>query len=376
MRFGLPAFLTVLLLAAPAAKAEHFPGQTDPAFVAAVDQWLNTDDPVSAAAEIGQIAADGNVAAQFLGNILWRNPGWYDPEISMTREERLALFPPAGDGSGTARFQPYNMDMMPTPDFAALRSIQGDTEPDELFRAAQTMLDGGMRTGALHMVTSAWADERNLDDAVLAFAAEHITLADSAIGDFWTSLMIERVAAETFPVDQPDLERAAAFERFLAETGYFSAVQNGHWLAIRVAAFEAFLRQGGTSPPDLDLDPNVAAVMRITLDTAENVEVVDENWQIAGRLVFNSSSQIPDLRPLVTICNAYCSGHEAQCAGWGAMNGFERSLAVTRFEPVIDAASYLSSARAVDERLGSIRHFGALPNAFPDAPQCLIDAAR
>lgn len=98
---SLRVWLYLLLLAAlaPAARAE-VAGQTDPAFVAAIDDWLNADEAAAIPA-LARLAATGNGAARLHLGLIDAIPGFQGPWLAnLPRDRRLALLRAPGGVSG------------------------------------------------------------------------------------------------------------------------------------------------------------------------------------------------------------------------------------------------------------------------------------
>ncbi len=80
--------------------AQEIAGQSDPAFLAAVESWLQ-DDEAAALADLGGLAAGGNPAAQVLLGLIDKTPSLQGPYLSgISRAERLALIRAPGGMSG------------------------------------------------------------------------------------------------------------------------------------------------------------------------------------------------------------------------------------------------------------------------------------
>ncbi|MEM8762056.1 MAG: hypothetical protein AAGE83_17300, partial [Pseudomonadota bacterium] len=89
-------FAVLLLGVSQASRAAEVPGASDLELRAAVQAWLDDDDPRQAMWAIGELAADGNVAARVLVNEVAWSLGRDFSE--MTFEARRALLPPDRTG--------------------------------------------------------------------------------------------------------------------------------------------------------------------------------------------------------------------------------------------------------------------------------------
>ena len=94
------AVLFVILASLRPLAAEPIAGQSDPAFVAALEAWLQ-DDEASALPVLADLAGSGNSAAQLLLGLLDKRPELQGPWLSsMSREDRIGVMRAPGGISG------------------------------------------------------------------------------------------------------------------------------------------------------------------------------------------------------------------------------------------------------------------------------------
>ena len=100
---GMRKFISLvlgLLLVGQMATADPIGGQSDPAFQAALSQWLEADEAAAIPA-LGRLAQDGNRAAQVLLGLIDTTPRYQGPWIfALPRDQRLALLRTTGGLSG------------------------------------------------------------------------------------------------------------------------------------------------------------------------------------------------------------------------------------------------------------------------------------
>ncbi|MEM7528351.1 MAG: hypothetical protein AAF416_11800 [Pseudomonadota bacterium] len=94
--------LSIALAAPVAAYSQGIAGHDDPALRAAARAWLSDEDPRDALWAIGELAANGNLAARQLARGIARRLFVDFPDLS--HKDRRALFPP--DRTVTPKLDP------------------------------------------------------------------------------------------------------------------------------------------------------------------------------------------------------------------------------------------------------------------------------
>jgi len=357
------------------AEAQQLPGLDDPALMAAVADWLDSDTPLDATAEIGRIAASGNIAAQVLANGLHRNIGWFLPDVQVSRGERFDFFPPAAGDDRERRFTPYIVVPEDFPARIAFQDIQQADDMEEWRALFEVMLEGGLRERAL-LATQVGVTQSPFHVEVLQFAATQMTPADRFISDIWGWLVLYAGTAD----EAPELFDEAAWpqdpRQLLEHSGFFAALDAGLWPAVFVAAFSSHLEWQALEP--FSERPDVAATLRLLelRDDRDPGEPAPADLETVGRVLFASAPDHPYLQPLANLCSAECGADPRPCMATGVINRFDQSISAGRLEPMIPIADYFASRRAVDELRATITAYDdANHDWYLQMPQCALAPA-
>ena len=154
-RLILAAVLSISFLLASVAQADGLPGDEDPAFLVAVETWLDGND-VDSLPALASLARSGNVAARLLlSRIEVTDLAMGDYVAGLTRAERHDLFrPKAGEGRFRATWLKTESDVG-NPFAADLLASQG-TEID--IEAVETLMALGEPEAADHLIRKVAVD--------------------------------------------------------------------------------------------------------------------------------------------------------------------------------------------------------------------------
>ncbi|MFC7703716.1 hypothetical protein ACFQXB_05875 [Plastorhodobacter daqingensis] len=211
---GLALVLLMLTLRPLWAQPEPLPGQDDPAFTAALDDWL-ADDEAAALPAFAELAQQDNGAARLLLALIDKSPELQGPWLSSrTRADRIALMRAPGGMSGQSWIHPlaetsplaaawqslWNVDapLSLITDFAAMGEDRAARAAVAVLAARErrgfAALDGspGYPDGLRYFIWREWVNEpghlARLTDAVLSLAP----------GDPQRVMMGETVAPEAY----------------------------------------------------------------------------------------------------------------------------------------------------------------------------------
>jgi hypothetical protein len=362
------------------AAAEPIPGADDPALRAAALAWLHAEDPRAPLWALGEIAADGNVAARLMvSRIFWTYVPLDFPGLPLADQRRLV--PPDRTGAGPRSVRPgYAVDLR-LPAQEAMADLATVTDPAEWIARLQIVLDAGLRGGFMQMVGQASTRGRTspVHAAAIEFAEAHVTEADPIYGDLWFYRSLWKhprsgphIAIWRAPPWTPEREAILG-----------QALSDGRWWAIRLAGLTS---RGKT---DLLADtPETETYRRwgaITLSAARNADAPPpEPAELAalGAHLIGEADRAPYLRPLRRACELHCPDEVAPCLGTGVAHGSRFMLPLeSSLEPVLTLEEVYSSDRAAAVLLTNagrgLRWLAAHPPSTPPPlmPQCFREAA-
>lgn len=325
------------LCAAHIAQAQAIPGQDDPALAQAIARWLAADDTPGALQEIGQLAADGNVAAQVFANRVYRLAWSYPPGFE-ARADRMALFAPL-DPDTTRRFAPYPG----AGDGIAILDLGYDPAMDvgDVTATVTTLAEAGMVRAAVSELSSA-LNQRGLHTSPLVPIVPYITADDPTALTYWGLTIAAISHRNALPHLAQDWTTQP--EEILSESGFFEALADGRWWALLAASFSPPGR--GSLGPLLDNDPRIIAIR--AFDT-----------EVMGQLI-EADTATHGLARLVQLCTATCPANaRASCIAGGAMTRIVPGAALSQLEPFVSRDAYVTSPRAEQELVVA---FGTAPN--------------
>ncbi|MEM8761024.1 MAG: hypothetical protein AAGE83_12005 [Pseudomonadota bacterium] len=379
-------FAVLLLGVSQASRAAEVPGASDPELRAAVQAWLDDDDPRQAMWAIGELAADGNVAARVLVNEVRWSLGRDFPEMDL--EARRALLPP--DRTGPKRgFKPYPVDRsVSASSYVLSQGMFTETTSEAWIAGARALLAAGYRNYFQWLVVRVPSNRPEIDVEAIRFAETVFNPADWVHATFWHARRRESEMLAYLDRTEPS-EAAARRARWGGdswtpeiEAAFAEALREERWSAILAAGV---LFRFGTS--DLPLDAETADLYRgWSIQARPNISNTTDadrlnrrELEMFGSMLLRDAERSAYLRPIRGVCDALCPENRLLCMAGAApvLHGFPQ-LVPRSIEPVLGAAAYYSSPRAARDALFGIGYRIDRGNHVPDwatVPQCLRDPA-
>lgn len=359
------------------AQAQGIPGADDPALRAAALDWLAERDTRASLTEIGQIAADGNIAARLLANRIYTYFTRSDfPELS--RSERRNLFP-INEGEERGRFSPYQLDRTSIDAFAA-RNQMSIISSEEWVEAAEIILAARFRQELLAILNVALSSYPPVNIEAAQFAERFVTETDLVMANLWFFFRREQEWL-SFPGNEHRAARWAGDPWSpYRQAAFLAALNDGYWAAYRAASLMALYEYDLPIPQDQA--DRIRRFGEIRLFAASGnvydwTEPTRAEIEDIGQLVMLDGGQSSYLRPLQTACATYCADEVAYCMGvWGTglVSQYSRG---NNLEPVISASEYHNSSRAVRELLNNAWHLTSDGRAeWWPMPACLVEASE
>ncbi len=383
-------FIAVLCLVSSGARAEPIPGADDPALRAAVSDWLAAENPKEDLWSIGEIAADGNIAARLIvRTLVYRYMPLRFPEMS--RQELRALVPPdRTEAPNRFKYSTflYRVDTSTIPAYEAQSSMTFAKSADDWIAGAETMLAAGLREEFM-LQFGMTLTNRHLMPAVTVFADGVLEDSDHARSYVWFLRGLGRASIDLD--DRFNPERAAERRARWGEPpwgeeqdrAFATALSEGRWSAI--VALGMLI----TFDPDfLEFFEVPATSLRwATLswagfsgDLEDNPPPTEAEFDALGRLVMADAARSPYLLPLVNTCQTQCAAEVSHCVASGALlRVYDQGVNFpTRLEAVASAEDFYASDWAADGLLVSIGlrvRRGTLEENWLSLPQCLRENA-
>ena len=167
----LAAILGVLLmlsLSVGTTAAGEIPGQDDPAYLAALDLWLD-DDEAGALNRLAELARSGNIAARMLVGLVDKDLALQGPWLALrTKPERIALLRTSGGLSGTSWLREAG-DVKPAQLW--LKVLDGEADIKTVLSLADLGEARAVRAGLISLESRQWngfaefADDQRFPDA-------------------------------------------------------------------------------------------------------------------------------------------------------------------------------------------------------------------
>ncbi|MHA3977958.1 hypothetical protein ACW9UR_09770 [Halovulum sp. GXIMD14794] len=380
-------FGALALLLPTLATAQTIPGADDPRLRAAALAWLNDEDPAADVRRLGELAAEGNIAAQLFINRVVLLQIHFDFPL-LDRKERLALLAP-GDDPDRFRYGRYLIDRELVPKD---RMWSAETQ-EELAEAGQTLLDAGQRDRALWNVAGMPMNRPDIDIEAVKWAETWVSTGEQAKTVLWAFRISESRLLEYSEESNPAkvAERRARWGEppwnSRVEQEFLQALSEGRWTAIYAALLTAQLA------PDLippgEQREKIERWHDIWLKTlprsrgdAPNISPTE--LESLGQAILDDAEDTPFLWPLRNACRQHCSGEIRHCVATTAVKGMNTNYSEPGMEPVLTTQEYFASNRAARSmlyRLGFLRNHpdestaAAIREQTEVIPGCLRDAA-
>jgi hypothetical protein len=369
------------VLVAHAAVAQPIPGADDPALRIAAQRWLDNEDPAEDLWALGEIAADGNVAARMLVNGIFRIPGL--PGVSdVDRDTRLTLVPADRDERNRFRSQPYRVDWAEVPALAALSAGR-----ENRINIAKSLWAADLQTRFIFR----WMTVVTLDDIV---DVEMVQFAESVVpagSDAQLKLLVMRAMGDV-KYGYLEMTDPARAEAFLAgwDNEIWSEDHNAQMIAavrdnrlavlMSMSFFEStqhdHFESWNVSDAQLRWD-RAAAFGHVSAPALQQADT-----DAFGAIVIDEAALTPSWRPIVRACRTQCADEVLRCAavaGYTRANRLMQEVAIG-LEPTIAAVAFYDSQKAV--RIARYMMIVSQENrlsrgiSVPDLhvlPQCLSD---
>ncbi|MDX8352096.1 hypothetical protein SLH47_06965 [Cognatiyoonia sp. IB215182] len=381
------AFFCVVIAVSPA-KAEPIPGADDPALREAALMWLAEDQPESALRTIGELAADGNVAARLFLNQVFVRRTFHNE--GLTREAFLALLP-AVSSEDERRLRPFNVDHESYPALRALRRIAQAETSEEWIDNAEVIIAAGMKSRLAPFVELGIVNNDTIDIELAKFAAENLQddpdVSRIVTWFFGYSHVTADLVAEMNPAKAEEntsrwkgefwtTERAEAFQQALISRNWMALEVRGmlRWfdegkrgLAMQSEIGEHTLRLAelisiGPYGPDYAPQP----------PTTEEIDTLATNYR-------RYAEGYPWATPNVRLCEEHCQSQAATCVAMLGLLGDAGLGTQPNYTPVLTVGEYYQSDRAAAERLIALGLVDLPPPRYPEwleLPRCLMEPAR
>ncbi len=376
-----------LLVATQPSLAEPLPGADDPALRVAALAWLNEENPEAALWALGELAADGNVAARVLVNQIYRSE-----RPAMSRDEFLQLVP--ADRTGASRwFSPYRVDHDAYPALRALNQIANSETADEWIAHAEVIIAAEMQSRLTPFVEGAVVNQPHLGIEVAEFAAEY--LRDDPYA--WTIVMWFFAFSHMTAEQLAEMQTTEAARQWQArwtedpwpqtrEDAFTQELLTHSWDALHV---EGMMRRLASAPeltarfvdPTLLDDETLRLADLVSAgpygpDRAPDPPTAVELHRL-GQIHRQYAARFPSAVPTITLCERHCPSRAAECIGSVGLLGDIGFVSEPNYTPVLTPREYYSSERAVRARLDLLGHIEFPGVLYPDwmvLPQCMVDA--
>lgn len=379
MRTVLYAILASFAITLPAV-AQPIRGANDPALRIAAQRWLESEDPHVGLWELGEFAADGNIAARMLVNGIFSIRDLLGgPELD--HDGWLALVPEDHDARNRFRSRPpYRMDYAEVPALAALAS-----DHDDRIDSAERMWAAGLHE---RFVVN-WMTMVTPGDII---NVEMVQFAESVIpqgSDAQLKLLVLRAKAEPtyryyLATDPQEAEAfLARWDGIIWSEDHnaqmIAAVRDNRISVVMSLDFLNRLEHG-----DFDSWNVTDAQLRwgyAQYRIGESPLLSPSELEAFGAIVMDESTLTPSWRPIVKACTAACEDQVLECVGIAGLTRANRLIenAAIYLEPAIPATAFYDADKAAHIARGSMildqenRQNSTLP--LPEThllPQCLL----
>lgn len=367
--------------------AEPLPGADDPQLREAALAWLAEDEPDAALWAMGELAADGNVAARVLVNKIYRAE-----RTSLSRDAVLRLVPQ--DRTGASRgLGPYPVDHDAYPALRALRQIGNSETADEWIAHAQVIIAAGMQSRLAPFVEVAVLFDYSLNIEVAEFSAVHLRddpyTWDTLIYFFaFSHLTAEQLAANQSLLDArrwqvrwtedpwPHAREDAFAWKLLAHS----------WEALRIEGWTRHYHEAAAVTARLVdpalLDDELLRLADLVSSGPSGPEQAPDapsevELQRLGQIYRRYATRAPYAVPTITLCERHCPSRVAACIGSVGLIGDIGFTAYPNYTPVLTVEEYYHSERAVRAHHHSLGNVDFPQPGDPEwmvLPQCMVDS--
>ncbi|SFR40828.1 hypothetical protein SAMN04488005_1561 [Yoonia tamlensis] len=367
------------------AVAQVISGADDPVLRIAAQRWLGNESPAEDLWALGEIAADGNIAARMFVN---RIMGAVHMDIDfpeLDRNERKALVPADRSGARTTISSPYYVDSGTVPAMAALREIDRVEDIDTWIALAERTWAAGYQP---RMVTALRNNRRLLEIDIARYLETRFPLDMEIRATVWWMRMFHAGLVEANNMLEPGEAEAIVAHwgglPWRAEDTYAldAALRDGRWHAVQLRAYLPSFRPSIIE--ELRYAEQHEKVAEFYLQTImvrdRNPESLDgdDNLVTMGDLLIAEADYTTSLRPLVTVCERLCGAEVAECVARGEIVGLDRFTRDFFSSGLIASSDYDNSERAVSALMKGLSNMAAReePYMFNGLlPQCIADAA-
>jgi hypothetical protein len=365
--------------------AQPISGADDPALRIAAQRWLENENPREDLWNLGEIAADGNIAARMFVTRIMRTVHMEIDFPELDRAERKALLPEDRSGARTTISSPYYVDWDVVPAMVALREIDHADDIETWIALAERTWAAGYQPRVLKTLGR---DRRLLEIDIARYLETRFPLDMEIRASVWWTRMFHAGLVEANNFLEPGEAEAIVVHwgglPWRAEDTHAldMALRDGRWHAVQLLTYLQNFR------PAIIEDLRYAEqheklaefYLQTTMDRDRNPESLDgdDNLVTMGDLLIAEAEYTTSLRPLVTVCERLCGAEIADCVARGQIVGLDR---ITRYffsGALIAPSDYDTSERAVSALMKSLSNMAARDEPYMTngvLPQCITDAA-
>ncbi|MEL6432784.1 MAG: hypothetical protein AAFQ28_03190 [Pseudomonadota bacterium] len=348
-------------------RAEFLPGASDPNLARAAHNWLMENEPSQAMHNIGQLASDGNVAAQFFANRIYNDP-FGTTELS--KIERLNLFPPVEGDTRDSRFRPYEIEHASFPILSLRFDLDFDQPLPQILEAADMLFEAGFKQALYGQFLIAFQNA-DIDIEAFEIGSRYVLPTDRHSIDYWGFLILAMSARDTFADKKRAISWIKPAEDLLEQIGFYETLRSGGFSALRVVGLSLAhkLPHVATELDTSDFASVVYNFRRIAEKEEGSSDITSDRLTDIGTYVEKTLEQAPYLRPARDLCALACGKEKEVCLGCIILTRDYRTSIEQHLEAVITAEKFYTSLRAQREVLSNVRHrlrdAGSLYGLFP-----------
>jgi len=368
--------------------AEPLPGTDDPKLRTAALAWLAEDDPNAALWAMGELAADGNVAARVLVNQIYRSE-----RPSLSGDAFFQLVPEDRTGGRAQAPIPYWVDNDAYPALRALNQIGNSETAEEWIAYAEVVIEAGMQSRLAPFVEYTVLFDYMMNIEVAEFAAASLQNDPYTLDTLIYFFAFSHLTAEQLAANQSVLDARRWQARWIEDPwpqarkdAFTKELLSYSWEALHT---EGTLR-GLVTAPEMTarlVDPVLLddALLRLAdlvsagpygADRAPDPPTEGE-LQRLGQIYRQYAVRFPSAVPTITLCERHCPSQVAECIGSIGLLGDIGFAPEPNFTPVLTVEEYYHSERAVRARGDLLKDIDLPQDGHPEwmvLPQCMMDA--